>query len=202
MRSAIFLFSTFVIYPVCNTRSLRLVKSRNNYYSFSRGRLQQCIPPVRLSLDTTLMRKKTSCISTTRCVNESSPGSDVTAMVAVSVVDLLILQTSLPPFDLWLLSQIHILSLPSSSDQHQHQTNTNSHLKAQHHDRRLVPQCNRHPQPRRRRLSSRRSSGIKIIPSLPHQHRRMLTPTHHSNYSLSLSRRTPPLSLGSCHRRL
>lgn len=46
----------------------------------------------------------------------------VTAMVAVSVVDLLILQTSLPPFDLWLLSQIHILSSPSSSTQHQHQT--------------------------------------------------------------------------------
>jgi hypothetical protein len=30
----------------------------------------------------------------------------------VSVVDLLILQTSLPPFDLWLLFQNHILSPP------------------------------------------------------------------------------------------
>lgn len=36
----------------------------------------------------------------------------VTAMVAVSVVDLLILQTSLPTFDMWLLFQIHILSSP------------------------------------------------------------------------------------------
>lgn len=36
----------------------------------------------------------------------------VTAMIAVSVVDLLILQTSLPTFDMWLLFQIHILSSP------------------------------------------------------------------------------------------
>lgn len=91
----------------------------------------------------------------------------VTAMVAVSVVDLLILQTSLPPFDLWLVFK--------SIYYHRHHRLTSTNIRPiptvisqrHHHDRRLVPQRNRHRQPRRRRLSSRRSPGIKIIPSLP-----------------------------------